>query len=80
MAGAAGPRPLTAVEMLMLGFFWRACRKAVGLTDLDPLTDTTPTPAEAVPATPVKAGKRVKSAAIINQLDETWSHSPEQSC
>ena len=49
---------------------WRACRKAVVLAELDPLTDATNTPAEAVPASPIKAGKRVKSAAIIDQLDE----------
>ena len=69
--GQPDPRPLTAAEMLTLGFFWRACRKAVGLTDMDPLTDTITPPAEAEPVTPVKTGKRVKSAAIIDQLDET---------
>ena len=70
-AGSPDPRSLTAAEMLMLGFFWRACRKAVGLADMDPLTDTVTPPTEPGPATPVKAGKRVKSAPIIDQLDET---------
>ena len=69
--GAPDPRSLTAAEMLMLGLFWRACRKAVGLADIDPLTDTTPASTEATPASPTKATKRVKSAAIIDQLDET---------
>ena len=71
VAGAPDARPLTAAEMLMLVFFWRARRKAVGLTDLDPLTDTATAAPEPGPATLTKAGKRVKSAAIIDQLDET---------
>ena len=72
--GAPDPRPLTAAEMLMLGLFWRACRKAVGLADVDPLTDTAAAPAEVTPASPTKANKRVKTRS---ELDRAYAYHVE---
>lgn len=71
VAGGAD-RELTPVETIQVALMWRVSRQAYALGDLDPLADPTPTAA----ATPVGAAapvstKKVKTAHVLDQLDES---------
>ena len=66
-------RELNLAESIQIGLVWRASRKTVGMSDIDPLVDAPP-PASTPSTTSTAAGsakKVVKASAILDQLDDT---------
>lgn len=71
VTGGGAPRELNLAESIQVGLVWRAARKAVGMSDVDPLVETPSAPAAAAPAAAATAKKVAKTSSILDQLDET---------
>lgn len=71
VAGAAD-RELSVVETIQVALVWRVSRQAFALGDVDPLADPpAPLPVAATAAAVAPHPKKIKTAHVLDQLDES---------
>lgn len=69
---ATQPRELTIVEAVQVGLMWRVARQVHGLDDIDPSAPVQRTTAAApIAAAATTSVKKVKTASVLDQMDET---------
>ena len=68
---ATDERELTIVEAIQVGLMWRVARQAYGLPDQDPSAPPVTTPVATPAASTLVSQKKVKTAAVLDQLDES---------
>eukprot|EP00435_Cladocopium_sp_Y103_P074369 s203_g48.t1 len=64
-------RELHAMETIHIAYMWRVARQTLGMSDLDPLADPTPSPAVAVAAPTGGMQKKIKASSVTDQMDDT---------
>lgn len=65
-------RPLSAMETIQVALMWRVARQAMNLPDVDPLQDPIAVgPQQLGQAQKSSSTKKVKSSAVLDQMDDT---------
>ena len=67
-------RELHAMETIHIAYMWRVARQTLGMSDLDPLADPTPSPSVPQGGAIAPAGsfqKKIKASSVTDQMDDT---------